>query len=165
MKDNFIPKFIETVLDMGKSVFDVWSRTSYKGYSPRKMYMGVKNLERRGIVKSVSGGYTFTSVGKKWFKQSLLKYHKQRRTAWDKKWRIVIFDIPQELHKNRNYFRNKLKTLGFYMIQKSVFVFPYPCEDELWPICERLELGDYVDIIIAQSIGFKEKEIRKYFDL
>jgi phenylacetic acid degradation operon negative regulatory protein len=164
-KDSFIPKFIETVLYIGKGVFDVWAKTSYKGYRPRGIYTGIKNLERRGIIKPVVGGHAFTLAGKKWFGRSLLKYHKQRRGKWDGKWRIVIFDIPQELHKNRNYFRNKLRALGFYMVQKSVFVFPYPCGDELGPICGRLQIGDYVDLILAESVGFKEKEIRKYFDL
>ena len=87
------------------------------------------------------------------------------KKKWDRKWRIVIFDIPEELHKNRNSFRAKIKNLGFYMLQRSVFVFPYPCEEELNELCSRLNISDYVDVIRADSIGFKEKEIKKYFDI
>lgn len=78
---------------------------------------------------------------------------------------MIIFDIPQELHENRNRFRQKIKGLGFFMLQKSVFIFPYPCEKELAEICRKLKISDYIDIIIADSIGFREQEVEKVFKL
>ena len=51
------------------------------------------------------------------------------------------------------------------MIQKSVFVIPYPCDEELGDICQDLKITDYVDVIVADSIGLKEREIRKFFEL
>ena len=51
------------------------------------------------------------------------------------------------------------------MIQKSVFIFPYPCEEEISDVANKLKVGDYVDLIIADSAGFKEKEFLKVFDL
>ena len=50
---------------------------------------------------------------------------------WDKKWRILIFDI-QDKHKiKREALRGKLKELGFYKLQKSVWVCPYDFEKEI----------------------------------
>ena len=51
------------------------------------------------------------------------------------------------------------------MIQKSVFVFPYPCEKEIGDWCEELELSDRVDVITADFVGSKELGIKKYFSL
>ena len=51
------------------------------------------------------------------------------------------------------------------MLQKSVFVFPYACERELGYLCSQLKLSDYVDVIVAKSIGSREKEMRKYFKI
>ena len=51
------------------------------------------------------------------------------------------------------------------MIQRSVFVFPYPCEEELSDICEQLQIGDYVDMVTAESIGSREEELIKLFKL
>ena len=39
---------------------------------------------------------------------------------WDKKWRIVIFDIPEKHKGAREALRIKLSELGFIQFQKSV---------------------------------------------
>lgn len=41
---------------------------------------------------------------------------------WDGKWRIVIFDIPEEKRIVRNLFRRNLKKWGFKHLQKSVWI-------------------------------------------
>lgn len=76
-----------------------------------------------------------------------------------------MFDIPQTHERQRYLFRAKLKMLGFQMIQKSVFVIPYPCEEELSRICRTLRLLDHVDVIVAETIGSKEDRIKKLFGL
>lgn len=55
---------------------------------------------------------------------------------WDKKWRLVIFDIPEKQRSLRENFRRKLKELGFGMVQKSVWVSPH---DITTPFREYLE--------------------------
>lgn len=50
---------------------------------------------------------------------------------WDRKYRIVIFDIPNASNFIRNVFRRKLKEFGFYPLQKSVWVYPFPCKEEV----------------------------------
>ncbi|MGB9882970.1 MAG: CRISPR-associated endonuclease Cas2 [Microgenomates group bacterium] len=47
------------------------------------------------------------------------------KNNWDKKIRIVIFDIQELNRVKRNQFRRILKQLGFIMLQKSVWVSPF----------------------------------------
>ena len=123
-------------------------------------------MEHRNIIKKVSNDYfIFTKKGQTWLQSSFAKYFKNKTGKWDKKWRVVIFDIPQELHKERVKLRQRLKSLGFSSLQKSVLVFPYPCEEEVGDVCNKLGVGDYVDIIVAESPGSKEKELIKIFNL
>ena len=42
-----------------------------------------------------------------------------------------MFDIPDERKIKREALRGKLKQLDFTMIQKSVWLHPFPCYDEL----------------------------------
>src|SRR3989338_8897825 len=49
-----------------------------------------------------------------------------RPKQWDRKWRIVIFDVPETEKKLRDTLRFRLKQLGLLELQKSVFVHPYP---------------------------------------
>jgi DNA-binding PadR family transcriptional regulator len=85
--------------------------------------------------------------------------------TWDKKWRVVIFDIPDETKRRaRDALRDKLKNLGFYQLQKSVWAFPYPCEKEVQFLCELFEITPFVNLIVAESI-YNDVWLRKHFQL
>lgn len=180
MKGDFVLKFLKGVINFGKDLHDIYTwerRYATPLYVPdrlihgrkkgdKKFYAGLKNLEYREIIKRVDGGrYRFTKKGESWFRGSLLRYYRNMDVKWDKKWRVVIFDIPQELHNKRNRFRKKLKSLGFYKIQKSVFVFPYPCENELAKYCSWLDISEYINIIDADNLGYVDGEVKKVFNL
>ncbi|MEW5907998.1 MAG: hypothetical protein AB1643_02365 [Patescibacteria group bacterium] len=77
--------------------------------------------------------------------------------VWDRLWRIVIFDIPEKKKLGREALRNKLKELGFKELQKSVFVFPYECENEIDFICEVFELRSYVRLLKVKSFTNDEQ--------
>lgn len=47
---------------------------------------------------------------------------------WDGKWRIVIYDIPNEFDYLRYQVRSVLVRAGFKKLQKSVWVFPHECK-------------------------------------
>lgn len=55
----------------------------------------------------------------------------ERPKTWDKKWRLVIFDIPIKSNLVRNVFRAKIKEFGFYPIQKSTWLYPFQCKEEI----------------------------------
>lgn len=76
------------------------------------------------------------------FKISTIRVPKPLR--WDKKWRVVMFDIPEKRRSERNILRDKLKEIGFREIQKSVFVHPFPCLDEINFITEYFQLRNLV---------------------
>lgn len=83
---------------------------------------------------------------------------------WDKKWRIVLFDIPEYLRNKRCVLRNKLEDLRFFKYQKSVFVYPYDCKNEIDFIIEFLEIRKFVRFIIAENLD-NELHLKKYFNL
>ena len=68
---------------------------------------------------------------------------------WDGKWRFVMFDIPESNRYMRGIFRDKLINLGFFRAQKSVWVYPYDCEEEISSLAEFLQLQDSVLIFTA----------------
>lgn len=83
---------------------------------------------------------------------------------WDGMWRVVIFDIPEKRKRARNAINIKLKEIGFYSLQKSTFIFPYECKDEIDFVGEHLFVRKYIDYIIANSIDSNEK-LKKYFKI
>ena len=93
-----------------------------------------------------------TDKGKKKYLQynpDAIKIPKPSR--WDHLWRLVIFDIPEEKKKGRDALAAKLKGLGFYPVQKSVFIHPYECKNEVDFIVELFDLKSYVRFFIVKE--------------
>ena len=65
---------------------------------------------------------------------------------WDGKWRLLMFDIPSKQKGLSDGFRYKLTRLGFIQFQKSVWIYPYPCENEIDFIAEALGVGRYLQL-------------------
>lgn len=85
--------------------------------------------------------------------------------TWDGKWRVVIFDIPEEkLRIGRDALRAKLQELGFLQLQKSVWVLPWPCENEILFLGELYNITPFINILTAEHI-YDDIRLRKYFTL
>ena len=83
---------------------------------------------------------------------------------WDKKWRIVIYDIPNDKKVRRDILRTKLENLGFLELQESVYVYPFDCLKEINLIKNMYFLGSHVQYIIAERIEMEIDLIKKFFD-
>lgn len=81
---------------------------------------------------------------------------------WDKHWRVVIFDIPEEKRQARDALRRKLKELGFLKIQKSVFILPYECKDEIDFVVEVFGIRKYVRYMKVREITNEEELLLKF---
>lgn len=88
-----------------------------------------------------------------------------RPKKWDKKWRMVVFDVPEKKNKERHALSSKLKDLGFYPLQESVFIYPYDCRDEIDFVCGFLSVDRYVNYCIIDVLDKREGELRKIFKL
>ena len=81
---------------------------------------------------------------------------------WDKKWRVVLFDIPENRKKIREALRGHLKNMQFYEFQESVFVHPYDCEDEINYLIEFYDIRKFVRFIVAESLD-NELHLKHHF--
>lgn len=83
---------------------------------------------------------------------------------WDRKWRVVVFDIPVKKNREHATFRNRIKKLGFRQIQKSVWVHPFKCEDEVLFLAKELHIENTVEIFTVQKM-IHEAKLRKCFNV
>lgn len=88
----------------------------------------------------------------------------KKPSKWDGEWRVVIFDIPEKFKKAREALRKKLKDLGFFKLQESVFILPYECEDEINFIIEVFQIRPFVRLMRVKSFT-NEEQIRLKFGL
>ena len=87
----------------------------------------------------------------------------QRPKSWDKKWRLVIFDIPEKDRLFRDILRDHLKTLKFHKLQHSVFISPYPFEKEILELVEIYAAEPYVRVITATKVDNQDAIKRHFF--
>lgn len=76
----------------------------------------------------------------------------------------MIFDIPERKRKIRDQIRTLFKLAGFYLLQDSVWVYPYDCEDILTLLKSELGVGKDVLYLIVDELE-NDKHLRNFFDL
>ncbi|MEK7194482.1 MAG: CRISPR-associated endonuclease Cas2 [Patescibacteria group bacterium] len=122
-------------------------------------------LAKRGLLKFQNGRYEITPIGEKVLRKwELEDYILPKNKKWDKKWRIIIFDIPEKKRKIRNQITDLFRQAGLYRLQDSVWVFPYDCEDIIGLLKTDFGVGREVIYVIADSIE-NDKHLRNEFGL
>jgi DNA-binding transcriptional regulator PaaX len=142
----------------------------WRNYERKKISDVFSRLRREGCIKIQTKNHqiyiSLTEKGKKkagWLQIDSLRIKRPKK--WDGKWRIVIFDISQLKKIYREAFRGKLKELGFYPLQKSVWVYPFDCRAEIELLREFFGLSEKeIRLIIATDIG-EDKKLREFFKL
>ena len=124
-------------------------------------------MKRNGLIaygtRDYEHGITLTEKGRARAKKANYRRLTIRtQNKWDGKWRMVFFDIPETKKHTRDQLSFKLRTMGFRQLQRSVWVHPYPCHDEVAAITEHLSTSDYVTYIETNYIDAAEKLAERF---
>lgn len=136
-----------------------------------KMNRILKNLEKQKFVDIYEKGedmvMEITEKGKKRiFKYKFDEMFVVRPKKWDGYWRMIIFDIPERYKKSRDALTKKLKEMEIYPFQKSVFICPFDCKDEINFVSEFFDVRKFVHYFVAKDIDEKDEIfLRKYYNL
>ncbi len=84
--------------------------------------------------------------------------------VWDRHFRVIIFDIPEKKRAARDSLREKMKQLGCVKFNDSVWVYPYPCQNEIDFIANYWGIGKYVNFILAEDVTNRQL-LEKSFNL
>jgi len=129
----------------------------------------IYELEKNGIIKKYSDNkkniIKITPLGyKKAIKYTLKNYQIEKPQKWDKKWRVIIFDIPEDKKNIRNAIRFKLKNCGFYQLQKSVWIYPFECKDLIWSIKYVYSANAYIQYLVVESLETEINLVKYFYD-
>ncbi len=122
-------------------------------------------LAKRGLLFYDGKRYQMTSKGETLLRRwqfSDFRLFKPKR--WDKKWRVIIFDIPEKKKKIREQIRYLFNQAGLIRLQDSVWIYPYDCEDVLTLLKTDLGVGKYILYLIVDELE-NDKHLRKKFGL
>lgn len=102
-------------------------------------------------------------------KRKILKYSLEslaveKPKRWDQKWRLVLYDVPVSQKYLGDTIRQTLRAIGFYGIQDSVYIFPYPCFDQIEFLREYYGLGDAIQYMLVDDIE-RDSAFKIFFGL
>lgn len=139
-------------------------------YTPWKMKKTIGQLKKQKFVEVVENkdGSTTVKITHKGlsraltYKLDVLEIKKPEK--WDRKWRVIIFDIPEKYRGLRDAFRTRLRQLDLYLLQESVYVSPYPCFKEIEFLRELYGVAVKVRYLLVDKIE-DDEELKSYFAL
>src|SRR3989338_1169294 len=165
-----IPVLVFGAAAMGNMVQMFKMFKGSKKYSNQQISSVMYSLKHQKLIEYVSdkSGKTVVKITQKGltrlreFDIELMQIHKPKK--WDGKWRLVMFDIPMRFTKGREALRYHLKNLNFFQFQKSAWIYPYPCEDEIIFIADFFKVGKYVEILTVENL-LNDEKLKKHFRL
>ena len=111
-------------------------------YKKQSLQNSLSKLSTNGYIKKSEEKIFITPEGEKFLKKKFENYKAFKNTFKkdSPKTLIIMYDIPQEEKKKRDWFRFQLKRFGYEMIQRSVWVGPAPLPKEFINYAKSLNL-------------------------
>jgi DNA-binding PadR family transcriptional regulator len=126
-------------------------------------------LKRQGLVHITKDEdrlhYAVTPAGAYRLQQLMLdEINIEIPQKWDKKWRIVCFDVPNNFSKQRAAFTDKLQRYDFVMLQKSTWVHPAPCFEQIEQLASHYNVLRYCTLLEVSRMDdlATQKLLRRY---
>jgi len=126
----------------------------------------VYKFYKRGWIKFVNkNAQRFIKLTRKGELEALISQAKlPGAVKWDGKWRMIIFDIPEDAREQRGILRRLLKDNGFHQLQASVYINPYPLNRAAISYLQKRRLMDFIRIIKVEEMD-NDFGLRKHFHL
>ncbi|EZQ11617.1 PaaX family transcriptional regulator, partial [Candidatus Acidianus copahuensis] len=127
------------------------------GLSEQATRAAVSRLKQKGLLENVNskGSYKLSEEGLVKLTSGVRRVYFKTKHPWDKKWRIIVYNIPESKRELRDKIRKELRWLGFGMLAQSTWISPNPIEDyvnnmlnESWK-----DVRDSVHFFISTYLG------------
>ena len=124
----------------------------------REIWRNFNLLKKKGNLEFVKEEddclfYKFSEKGKAKVRKFIIdELQISAPKEWDKKWRLIIFDIPEKKRSGRVALRKKLNDMGFFQCQKSAWIHPFPCLEEIEFIKDVFNIKPFVKIFLVDEM-------------
>lgn len=115
-------------------------------YKPKTIQNNFYSLHKKGYIGKFDGKFVINKNGKIFLEKSLkiqLKIFEPQENNGPKNL-LLLYYIPEEKKKERDWFRRTLIKFSFVMIQRSVWVGPSPLPKEFLDYVKSIGLKDSI---------------------
>lgn len=177
---NFAQEILLAFIDINLNLFEIFDTkkfyrvpieafNKFRLNDKSRFHREIHRLENQGFIKKYyDDKIAFFEISDKGI-QKLRKHISDQMINvkpkyWDKKWHLVIFDIPNEETTKRNILRSKLVEFGFLKLQESVYIYPFNCLNEINLIKAMYNLSKYVQYIVADHVETEINLVHRFLE-
>ena len=143
---------------------EIFAKKLDKRARERELRRVVTYMKSRGLIKEdYRHGLVITERGRDRLSESDLRNITIKlQKTWDKNWRVVLYDIPEDIKSGRDALIKKLRNLGFYQLQRSVWLHPFPCRSAINQVAVAHKVDKYVSYIKTGHIDRQEDLVKRF---
>jgi phenylacetic acid degradation operon negative regulatory protein len=139
------------------------------GFSEGAVRAGLFRLKQKGLIEMIDKKRCrLSESGLFRLEEGMRRVYDRPNDKWDGKWRIVIYNIPENNRSIRDQLRKTLIWLGFGYLTQSVWVSPNPVEDTLKRFIDEIKSKNTeveVHMFLAEYIGDPKDIVKKCWNL
>ena len=122
-----------------------------------------KMKEKGLLVGDYEHGLQLTDKARKRLDRISLDDLRARPTdVWDGRWRIILYDLPKDKDSGRHALVACLRSYGCLLLQKSAWITPFPCRQDIETISAQFGVDDYVTYFEAVSLDNEPAMIDRF---
>ena len=132
------------------------------GHNEQGVRVAVSRMVKQGWIQSEKQGnksfYFLTERGVSRMDEAANRIFKLNPHEWDRKWRILMYSIPEEKRQIRDELRQELLWSGFGSFSNACWISPNNLEKEVNLLIEKYNISEYVDFFVSDYKGPKDSQ-------
>ena len=132
------------------------------GLSENAIRLALFRMSKQGLIYLRKiGRESYCSLTKKGNEWMLGGQHwalEKEYKPWDKKWRLLTYNIPEKSRRLRDALREKLRAIGYGSLGGSLWITPYDLKKELAWLFDKVKVAEYVETFEAKYTGLRDSQ-------
>ncbi|MBI4771803.1 MAG: hypothetical protein HY784_15655 [Chloroflexi bacterium] len=131
----------------------------------------LSRMARRGWLRARRAGrhsqYWLTAAGATLILEASERIFEPRSTAWDGRWHLLVYSIPENKRALRDRLRKRLAWLGFGRLAPATWISAHPRQREVQALLDELQAGAYAHFFsgLHPGLGSDTEIVRRCWDL
>ncbi|MCA1030416.1 phenylacetic acid degradation operon negative regulatory protein PaaX [Bacillus timonensis] len=132
------------------------------GHNEQSVRAAISRMNKQGWVTSKKEGnksyYYLTEQGISRMEEAANRIFKLRPDEWDGQWRILIYNIPEDIRNVRDELRKELVWSGFGTLSNSFWISPNNLNKQVHALVDKYMVGEYVHFFVSTYDGPSENQ-------